>query len=287
MTLLDDAVAAVARVRALDRVAGPVSDAVARITHRPAVATVLAGTWLGHPLHPVLTDLPIGCWTSAVTLDLVAPKSGRRAAQFLIGAGVVSAVPTAMTGLTDWADTAGDTQRIGAVHAVLNLTATACFALSWRARRRGHHFRGVVLSGLGGTIATGGAALGGHLVYRTGTGVDVNAFDAGPSDWTPASTPLRPLADGTGVIEAGARKMLASPRDGGTWHGIGARCSHRGGPLEEGRIAGGCVTCPWHQSQFRLDDGTIVRGPATAPQPRYDVEDRDGTLAVRAAGSVA
>jgi nitrite reductase/ring-hydroxylating ferredoxin subunit/uncharacterized membrane protein len=285
MMLLDDAVAAIARVRVLDGVAQQVSDAVARVTHRPAVATVVSGTWLGHPLHPVLTDVPIGFWTSAMALDVVAPKTGRRAAQFLIGAGVLSALPTAATGLSDWADTVGDTQRIGAFHAVLNLTATACYGLSWLARRRGHHIRGVLLSGLGGTIATGGAALGGHLVYRTGTGVDTTVFDPPPSDWTTASAPLRPLADGTGVIEAGPNKVLVSPGEAGTWHGIDARCSHRGGPLEEGRIDDGCVTCPWHQSQFRLDDGTIVHGPATAPQPRYEVEDRDGTLAVRAVAS--
>jgi nitrite reductase/ring-hydroxylating ferredoxin subunit/uncharacterized membrane protein len=283
MTLLDDAISSLARVRALDGVAEKVSDAVAPVTHRPAVATVVSGTWLGHPLHPVLTDLPIGCWTSAFALDFVAPRSGQRAARFFVGAGVVAALPTAVTGLADWADTVGETRRIGAFHAVLNLTATACFALSWLARRRGHHVRGVLLSSVGSAVATGGAALGGHLVYRTGTGVDTTVFDARPSDWTTATEPLRPLSEGTGMIEAGGHKVLVSPGAAGTWHGIDARCTHRGGPLEEGRIDHGCVTCPWHQSQFRLDDGTIVHGPATAPQPRYDVEDRDGSFTVRAA----
>src|SRR5262245_54557616 len=172
MTLLDDAISTIARDQRLDDFAERVSDAVAKVTHRPGVATLASGTWLGHPLHPVLTDVPIGCWTSAFMLDFVAPKRGRRAAQFFVGAGVMAAVPTALTGLSDWADTFGETRRIGAVHALVNLTATACFGLSWLARRRGHHFRGVLLSGVGSALATGGAALGGHLVYRTGTGVD-------------------------------------------------------------------------------------------------------------------
>jgi hypothetical protein len=138
MSMFDGAVAAITRLRALDGPAGHVSDAVSRVTHRHPVSTILAGTWLGHPLHPVLTDLPIGCWSSALALDLVGPSSTRRAAQFLVGAGVTSALPTALTGLADWADTVGETRRVGTVHAAVNLTATACFAMSWRARRKGH-----------------------------------------------------------------------------------------------------------------------------------------------------
>jgi nitrite reductase/ring-hydroxylating ferredoxin subunit/uncharacterized membrane protein len=284
MTLLDDAIATIARDRRLDGLAERVSDAVSQVTHRPGVATALSGTWLGHPLHPVFTDVPIGCWTSAFMLDYVAPKRGRRAAQFFVGAGVLAAVPTALTGLSDWADTVGETRRIGMVHALVNLSATACFGLSWLARRRGHHFRGVLLSSVGSTLATGGAALGGHLVYRTGTGVDTTAFEDRPSDWTTPSQPARALADGTVVLDVGSNKVLATPAAGGGWNGIDARCTHRGGPLDEGKIESGCVTCPWHASRFRLDDGTIVHGPAIAPEPRYDVEERDGVLAVRAAG---
>ncbi len=283
MTLLDEAIATITRARGLDRLAERVSDAVAQVTHRPPVVNIVSGTWLGHPLHPVFTDLPIGCWTSAFALDFVAPKRGRRAARFFVGAGVVAAVPTALTGLADWADTVGDTRRIGAVHALVNLSATACFGLSWLARRHGHHFRGVMLSTVGSAMATGGAALGAHLVYRTGTGVDTTVFETRPSDWTTPSEPARPLAEGTVVLEVRSNKVLATPTAGGRWNGIDARCSHRGGPLDEGQIDGGCVTCPWHASRFRLDDGSIVHGPATAPEPRYDVEERDGGLAVRAA----
>ncbi len=191
-----------------------------------------------------------------------------------------------MTGLADWADTGDETRRIGTVHALLNLTGTALFALSWRARRRDHHARGMSLSLAGTAVVTAGAALGGHLVYRTGTGVDWTVFDRRPEDWTPPDDAPRPLGDGTSVLTVGPNKVLATRGEAEKLTGIDARCSHRGGPLDEGPIDDGCVTCPWHHSRFRLDDGGVVHGPATAPQPRYDVKERDGTLVVRAAPDV-
>jgi len=285
MSTLDTVIARLEQIDALDGVAGKVSAAVSGVTHRPGVASLLSGTWIGHPLHPILTDLPIGSWTSAFVLDLVGGKRARPAAQMLVGLGVLTAIPTAATGLADWSDTVGETRRIGAFHALTNTVGLGCYYLSWRARRRGHHFRGVMLAMAGATAATGAAALGGHLVYRTGTGVDVNAFDTGPSEWTDATT-ASSLPGGEGrYVEAGPAKVLALHDGHGGWHGIGARCSHRDGPLQDGEFADGCVTCPWHQSTFRLDDGSVVNGPATAPQPRYDVRERDGTLSVRAAGA--
>ena len=283
MHLLDEMVGRIENWDGLDGVTEKVSATVARVTHRPPVSSALSGTWLGHPLHPVLTDLPIGCWTSAFMLDLVGGKTGRRAARSFVGLGVATAIPTVMTGLSDWADTVGGTRRIGTAHALINTTGLGCYVLSWRARRRGHHLRGVALGMLGATVVTVGAHLGGHLVYRTGTGIDVNVLDPGPSDWTsPARAPV-PLDGGAGAyLDTGAGGVLATRHDG-TWHGIGARCSHRGGPLHEGTFDGDCVECPWHHSRFRLDDGSIVNGPATAPQPRYEVRERDDVMAVRAA----
>ena len=283
MTTLDAVISRLEQNDALDGVAERVAAAVSGFTHRPGVASVLSGTFIGHPLHPILTDLPIGSWTSAFVLDLVGGRSARPAAQMLVGLGVVTALPTALTGLSDWADTVGETRRVGAFHALTNVVGLGCYTLSWRARRRGHHFRGVVLAMAGAAAATGAAALGGHLVYRTGTGVDVNAADTGPSDWTDAAS-ASSLPGGEGrYVEAGPAKVLALNDGPGGWHGIGARCSHRDGPLQEGEFVDGCVVCPWHQSRFRLDDGRVVSGPATAPQPRYDVRERDGIVSVRAA----
>ncbi len=269
---------------ALDPVANRLANAVSAVSHRPVVASALAGTPLGHPLHPLLTDLPIGSWTSAFILDLFGGASARPGSRSLIGVGVLTAVPTAVTGLADWADTSGSTRRIGAVHAAINTTALGLYALSWRSRRRGRHARGVALAMLGATAATAGAYLGGHLVYRTGTGVDVNAGRSEPDDWTEART-VNPLPEDKGVyVVADGTEVLAT-RQEGRWTGIGARCSHRGGPLQDGEIEGGCVTCPWHFSRFALEDGAVVAGPATAPQPRYAVREEGGAFSLRPAST--
>ena len=166
----------------LDAAASKIAGTVAR-ARPPSAAGLLAGTWLGHPLHPVLTDLPIGCWTSAWCLDFIGGRQSRRAAQALVGLGVVTAVPTAITGLSDWADTEGETRRIGLVHATVNSVGLLCYALSWLSRRRGRHGMGVMLGMLGATAVTAGAHLGGHLVYRRGIGVDVNASAEVPDTW--------------------------------------------------------------------------------------------------------
>ena len=265
---------------ALDPVADRVANAVSAVSHRPVVASALAGTPLGHPLHPLLTDLPIGSWTSAFFLDLFGGPSARPGSRSLVGIGVLTALPTAITGLADWADTAGGTRRIGAVHAAINTTALGLYALSWSSRRRGRHGRGVVLAMLGATAATAGAYLGGHLVYRTGTGVDVNAGRSEADDWTEART-VDALPDGKGMYLAADGVEVLATRHHGHWTGIGARCSHRGGPLQDGEIEAGCVTCPWHFSRFELEDGAVVAGPATAPQPRYSVREEDGSFSFR------
>ena len=197
---------------ALDGIGDRLSQAVGKVMHRAPLSNAVGGTWLGHPLHPVLTDLPIGFWTSAFLLDIVGGRQGRRSAQLLVGLGVASAVPTAVAGLADWADTSGGTRRVGSVHAILNGLGLATFALSWRARRRGQHGLGVLWCFVGSAAATAAAALGGELVYRRGTGVDTNAFDPGPQDWTKASI-VAPLDGVEGVLlEAEGVEVLAVER---------------------------------------------------------------------------
>jgi nitrite reductase/ring-hydroxylating ferredoxin subunit/uncharacterized membrane protein len=280
MQMLENLARRVEGLRGLDPTAERVASAVAAVTHRPGVVDALSGTPLGHPLHPVLTDLPIGSWTSAFFLDLMGGRSSRRAAQLLVGLGVVSAVPTAMTGLADWADTVGGTRRLGVAHAAINSSALLLYAMSWGSRRRGHHGRGVVLGMLGATAATAAAYLGGHLVYRTGTGVDVNAARSDPADWTKAESASTVQDGAARCLTVDGTEVLATMRDG-QWSGIGAKCSHRGGPLQDGAIEGGCVTCPWHASRFDLADGSVLAGPATAPQPRYEVREHDGSFELR------
>jgi nitrite reductase/ring-hydroxylating ferredoxin subunit/uncharacterized membrane protein len=232
----------------------------------------LSGTDLGHPVHPVLVQLPIGLWTSAWVLDLMG--LGRtRAARSLVGLGVLSALPAVASGLSDWADTDEAEARVGLVHATANTAALACFSVSWLRRRGGQH-SGVSWSMLGATLATAGGYLGGHLAYALGVGVDTNAFEVGSDEWTAVrgNVPTEPLVART--VE-GVRVMVATNEEGR--FALADRCSHRGGPLSEGSLDGACVTCPWHGSQFELANGTPTRGPASIPQPVYEnrvVEDK-------------
>ena len=138
---------------------------------------ILHGTWLGHTVHPVLTDVVIGFWTSANVLDLVGGTESRTAARRLVGLGVLSALPTAVTGLAEWAETDPPEQRVGVVHAVANTVALTLYASSWQARRRGRHARGVALAMAGSGAAALGGYLGGHLVSVRKVSTHHPAFD--------------------------------------------------------------------------------------------------------------
>ena len=129
----------------------------------PARRDLLHGTWMGHALHPLLTDLPIGFWTSANVLDVVGGRRSRDASTQLVGLGVLSAAPTALAGWAEWAVADRQAQRVGVVHALSNATAIGLYAASWRARRQARHGRGVLLGLAGATVATVGGYLGGHL----------------------------------------------------------------------------------------------------------------------------
>lgn len=270
-----------ATAEGVDKVAKPVASKVAEVIGRGPVKDFLSGTWTGHPLHPVLTDLPIGFWTSSFMLDLVGGKRSAAASRRLIGLGILSAVPTAASGLSDWSDTLGEERRIGTVHAVANVVALSFYSWSWLARRRSRG-AGVVLGFLGATAASAGGYLGGHLVYRQGVGPDRNAWKHGGDDWVEVADDLA-LTDGKPlVVQVGDDDVLLAKTPAGVIAAISNVCGHAGGPLNEGEFdADGCVTCPWHGSVFRLADGHVVHGPATGHQPRYEVRSEDGRLLVR------
>ena len=245
------------------------------------VKDLLAGTWLGHALHPVLTDLPIGFWTSAWMLDLIGGKRSANAARMLVGLGIASAIPTAVTGASDWADTAAPEKRVGLVHATANSIALACYVVSFVHRVRGRRGKGVLWGWYGAAAATVGGALGGHLVQALGIGVDHTVFEDAPTDeWTAAGSadvleeaePIAVDADGVDVVIVQEGDRLLALAD---------RCTHRGGPLHEGDVVLGCIRCPWHGSRFRLEDGEVEQGPAVHPQPRYEARVVDGTVGVR------
>ncbi len=274
------------RIGALEQLDGGaerVSAAIRGALGSGAVKDALSGTWLGHPVHPLLTDVPIGTWTSATLLDLVGGRGTEKAVDRLIGVGVAAALPTAVSGLSDWADTtltSDRVRRIGAVHAVANTLSLALYGLSWAARKRGRRRSGVALALAGaGTLVVGGQ-LGGHLSYSRGVGVDQTTFEYGPEDWTRALADAA-LGEGESKTVDVADVTLMITRTGGRVYALRDRCGHRGGPLHQGAIEDGCVVCPWHESAFRLEDGSVAQGPATAPQPAYDVRIRDGGIEVR------
>ena len=249
--------------------------------HPGFVKDALSGTWLGHPLHPVLTDLAIGSWTSSALLDLIGGERAQPGAEMLVGIGVLSAVPTALSGWSDWLDTEGDVRRIGSLHALGNVMVVALYAGSWAARRRDRRALGVALGMVAGGLATGTAYLGGHLVYGEGVGVDNTAFDEIPRNWTKVLNDAEELIDGSPLLVQLRTVPIVLLRRGELVEALHDRCTHRGGPLHKGVVENGTVTCPWHESCFRLSDGAVLRGPATASQPAYDARIADGAVEIR------
>jgi nitrite reductase/ring-hydroxylating ferredoxin subunit/uncharacterized membrane protein len=276
---LEDVVERVEQSTVLEPAAEALQRAVAQRIPNGRVKDLLSGTWLGHPAHPMFTDLPIGFWTSAFVLDLVGGRRSRAASELLVLFGVVSAVPTAATGLADWSDTNGRARRVGLVHALANSSALALYTWSWSARRRHRHGRGVALGLLGATAATIGGYLGSHLLSRLGIGVDASARDAGPEDWTVAAA-LDAVGDEPVAAEVGGAPIVLVRRHGHVLALSGA-CPHRGGPIAEGTYDEDTVTCPWHGSCFALRDGALLRGPASMPLTSYDTRIMGGRIEIR------
>lgn len=265
----------------LDKAGKKIGLAFSNVVRPGKTKDLLSGTRMGHPAHPMLTDLPIGLWVSSVVLDLLGGEPARPAADRLVALGVLSAVPTALTGLNDLADVVNKEERsVGVVHAVGNVVALTLYTGSYLARRKGRRPAGLALSSLGAGILTAAGFLGGHLSYRRGVGVAQTAFQPRVDEWTA-------VLDEQALPEGAPRKVSASGveillhRRGEIICAIANRCSHRGGPLHKGRITDNEVRCPWHLSTFSLDDGSIVQGPATAPQPSYEVRVNEGRVEVR------
>lgn len=145
----------------------PLADA---LVSRPAVRRLLQGRALGHALHPLLTDVPIGAWLSATVLDLTGGEASRQAAQRLVGVGILAALPTAVTGLAEWASTDGGARRVGVAHALSSSLALALCTASWQARRRDRHTTGQQLSLAAGAVVALSGYLGGHLAVARKAG---------------------------------------------------------------------------------------------------------------------
>lgn len=246
----------------------------------------LNGVWLGHPLHPALTDAAIGAWSTGFLLDVVGAS---READAAMTVGVLAAVPTAWSGAADWVDTSEESRRIGLVHAALNTAGLSLIIASLFARRGGQRGLGVGLSTVGLTLASVSAWFGGELVYRLGTNVSRIAFQPRLEEFVQVahfdSLPEGKLTPAEATFE-GQKVPLALLRQGPTVTAVDATCPHWGGPLAEGKLVdcdggGKAVECPWHGSQFNLSDGYPCQGPAATDINTYEVRVREGNVEVR------
>lgn len=254
-----------------------------------SVQDFLHGVWLGHPLHPVLTDIPLGAWSVAAVLDAleeIQDHDGmRRGADAAVLIGLIGALGSAFTGLTDWQHLEDRPRRTGLVHGLLNTASVLCYARSLSLRRRRRR-GGRGFAWLGYTVALAAAYLGGQLVYEERIGVNrarESLPGPGPlSEFTPVlpetDLPVNVLRR---VEVQGVPVLLV--RRGDDIFALAETCSHLSGPLAEGRLEGDSVVCPWHGSQFALTDGHVVHGPATHPQPCFATRVRHGQIEVRLA----
>ena len=252
-------------------------------------ADLLHGVPFGQPAHPAIVRLPIGCWTSAVLLDWLGGRGreAERASATLLAAGVAAALPAAATGLADWSALHTHQQRVGLAHAIAQTGATLLFAGSLLARAAGRRRTGVALAAGGLATATVGGYLGGYLAMRLGAGSS-HAESVGhlaAIGWQDLC-PLAELPPGRPARRQLGYLSLLAVRAGQDVYVLSDQCSHLGGPLHQGRLVidrgRACVVCPWHGSTFRLSDGSVRRGPATARQPAFEARvSQTGLVQVR------
>ncbi|HEY2278553.1 MAG TPA: Rieske 2Fe-2S domain-containing protein [Streptosporangiaceae bacterium] len=250
----------------------------------PVLELLHGGRWLGHPLHPALSDLPIGLWAGALILDVTdrdpVPRSGIEPAALFSAAGMVAAVATAATGVVDWTVSDDEDRRLGLFHGVLNTAALGLQGLSLAARLSGHR-RPAQGLGAASLAVTGAAAyLGGHLVFAKAVMVNRVAGADGPRRWVKVIEEAE-LPDDvpTGVLAEGRQVLLY--RHDGTLYALDNLCSHAAGLLSRGTVEGLTVTCPLHGSQYCLADGSVRRGPSHQPQPVIRTRARNGWIEVR------
>jgi nitrite reductase/ring-hydroxylating ferredoxin subunit/uncharacterized membrane protein len=247
----------------------------------------LNGSWLGHPFHPLLTDIPIGAWSLTIVLDLVGlmfrlPQLGIASSIAAI-IGVAGAVVAIGAGLMDWMDVDPPEKAVGMVHAIVNTSATVIFLASFLIRRSDHwqlSWVAFAVALAGCALVMGGGYLGGGMVYHMGVMINRNAYRNGPSDFQPALA-VAELAEGQlKRVEVQGQPVLLV-KSAGNIYALGAVCSHYGAPLNEGKLEGNTIQCPWHFSRFALEDGSVREGPACAPVPTYESRIVDDQVEIR------
>jgi nitrite reductase/ring-hydroxylating ferredoxin subunit/uncharacterized membrane protein len=242
------------------------------------------GRWVGHPLHPALSDLPIGLWTGVMVLDATdrdpAPRRGIDAAGMLSAAGILAAGATALTGLNDWTVSNDQDRRVGLFHGLLNTVALGLQGASLGTRMAGHRNTARALGAASLTVTAAAGYLGGHLVFTKGVMVNRVAWTTGPRRWTRALQEADLPDDSPAAVEAEGRQIMLY-RHRGRLYAIDNICTHAGGLLSRGPVTDLIVTCPLHGSRFALADGCVRRGPASQPQPVIPTRIRNGWIEVR------
>lgn len=275
----------------LDAVGGPLEKYIGLVFQEAPngkqIQNFLNGVWLGHPLHPMLTDVPVGAWTAGLVLDGVAGMTDspgmEKASDLALATGLAAAVPAAASGFTDWHDTYGFESKLGLLHGLVMSSAVVLYSGSLIARLAGARAAGVALSNTGYALMAAGAYLGGDEVFDIGYPVNHTAFQHGPSDFVSVmdegalteGAPVKADANGTAVVLV---------KQGADIFALDDTCVHAGCSLAGGTVEGQSIICPCHGSQYNLRDGSVINGPATMPEPAYDVRVTDGTIEVRARG---
>jgi nitrite reductase/ring-hydroxylating ferredoxin subunit/uncharacterized membrane protein len=249
---------------------------------------VLDGVWFEVPLHPVLTDVPVGSWTAALVFDGVDAATGskavRNAADASLVMGILGAFGAAITGLSDWRYLSGGSRRMGVAHGLLNTVGLALSIVSLILRATGRRNAGRMAFLAGYSVSGMAAHLGGELSYHYGLRVDRNVFErTGPDEFTPVLDEAELPDSGLSRVEVEGVGVLLSRSSSGEVCAISATCNHFGGPLEQGDREDDTVVCPLHNSRFDLCSGQVIDGPAVFPQSRYETRVREGKIEVKAA----
>lgn len=276
------------RIAASQRWADPLAkklQPLIRAAVRPEpVRNFLDGVWLGAPLHPAMTDVPVGAWTTALVLDTSSLMTGDEtlgsAADRALAVGTIAAVPAVVTGLNDLRDLIGQSRRIAMVHALLNTVGLSLSAASLVYRRNGRRGLARGLSGAGFLVSATAAHLGGELSFGLGIRANRTLGQTPPKDFVAVLDEAELAADELRRVDVNGVPVLLARDANGEMCALADTCTHLGGPLHEGSREGDGVVCPWHGSCFDLHTGAVLRGPAVFPQARYEVRTRGGKIEI-------
>ncbi len=244
------------------------------------IKDLLNGTWLGHPVHPAITDVPIGAFFVAIVLDIVGEPT---AAFWAIVVGQVTFVGSLVTGLADYSDTDGTARTRATLHGTVMVIGGAFTAASLVLREGGaaDGLAQTTVLVIGFLIIAAGAFVGGDVVFVLGNMVSRHAFRGSGAKWIRLE--IGDLTDLAALPEASPTKLRAGINDlvvvriGDTVHAMHAVCAHAGGPLDKGTVTSdGCLECPWHGARYRLADGAVRRGPSLYDQPSYEIRAAEG-----------